>query len=195
MSITKEENNTARELVELIASKVGDSNRAIHPETAISASARLAGSLLLRSFELDLNVGEPGSVLLSEEANEQGPILINILGGFLSASNIQINKEKIGGNDNKRGEEPRLTTIESIALLQNEALSMCRKNSLNLESSAKAAALATAFVVKECSPQIGVETAFNVAIFGFIEGSKTIPPKIGTKASGTRGKKPWYKIW
>lgn len=195
MNITKEENNAAGELVELIASKIGDSNRAIHPETAISASSRLAGSFLLRSFELDLNVGEPGSVLLSEEANEQGPILINILGGFLSASNIQINKEKIGGSENQRGETPHLTTIEAIALLQNEALNICNKNSLNMQNSAKAAALATAFIVKECSPQIGVETAFNVAIFGFIEGSKTIPPKIVTKTSDKNGKKPWYKIW
>lgn len=195
MNITKEQNNAAGELVELIASKIGDSNRAIHPETAISASARLAGSLLLRSFNLDLNVGEPGLVLLCEEANEQGPILINILSGFLSASNIQINKEKIGGDETQRGEAPRLTTIESIALLQSEALNICKQNSLDMQSSAQAAALATAFVVKECSPQIGVETAFNVAILGFIEGSKTIPPIIGTKASDTSGKKPWYKIW
>jgi len=195
VSITKEQNDAAGELVELIASKIGDSNREIHPETAISSSARLAGSLLLRSFDLDLNVGEPGSVLLSEEANEQGPMLINILGGFLSASNIQIDKEKIGGNENQRGEAPRLTTIESLSLLQNEALSICKHNSLSMHSSAQAAALATAFVVKECSPQIGAETAFNVAIFGFIEGSKTIPPAISFKASGKNGKKPWYKIW
>lgn len=195
MSITKEQNSAAGELVELIALKIGDGNRAIHPETAISASARLAGSLLLRSFNLDPNVGEPGSVLLSEEANKQGPILVNILSGFLSASNIQIDKEKVGGNEKLRGEDPHLTTIESIALLQNEALNICKENSLNMQSSAQAAALATAFVVKECAPQIGTETAFNVAILGFIEGSKTIPPKIATKASSTNHKRPWYKIW
>lgn len=195
MNITQEENATVGELVELIASKVGDSNRAIHPETAISASARLSGSLLLRSFDLNLNVGEPGSVLLSEEANEQGPILINILGGFLSASNIHIDNDKIGGEETQRGEPPRLNTVEALSLLQDEALNICKRNSLSMESSARAAALATAFVVKECSPQIGAETGFNVAIFGFIEGSKTIPPAIGDEISTPIGKKPWYKIW
>ena len=94
MNITKEEFDSAGELVELIAEKIGDSNRAIHSETAISASALLSGSLLLRSFNLNLNVGEPGSVLLSEEANEQGPMLVNILGGFLQVFNIHINNEK-----------------------------------------------------------------------------------------------------
>lgn len=195
MSITQEENFAAGELVELIAAKVGDSNRAIHPETAISASARLSGSLLLRSFGLNLDVGEPGSVLLSEEANEQGPILINILGGFLSASNIHIVKENIGSNETQRGEAPRLTTIEALSLLQDEAIDICKRNSLDMQRSAMVAALATAFVVRECSPQIGAETAFNVAIFGFIEGSKTIPPALGDKASNSNAKKPWYKIW
>ena len=193
MNITQEENAAAGELVELIASKVGDSNRAIHPETAISASARLSGSLLLRSFGLDLDAGEPGSVLLSEEANKHDPILINILGEFLSASNIHIDKEKIGGNETQRGEAPRLNAVETLSLLQDEAIDICKRNSLDMQRSARSAALATAFVVKECSPQISAETAFNVAIFGFIEGSKTIPPAIGGETSNS--KKPWYKIW
>lgn len=192
MNITQEENAAAGELVELIASKVGDSNRAIHPETAISVSARLSGSLLLKSFGLGLDAGETGSVLLSEEANEHAPILINILGEFLSASNIHIDKEKIGGNETQRGEAPRLNTVETLSLLQDEAIDICKRNSLGMQGSARAAALATAFVVKECSPQIGAETAFNVAIFGFIEGSKTIPPVIGGETSNS--KKPWYKI-
>ena len=64
-----------------------------------------------------------------------------------------------------------------------------------MQGSARAAALATAFVVKECLQQLSPETAINVAIFGFIEGSKTIPPKIGAKSKGDNDKKPWYKIW
>lgn len=195
MNITQEENIAAGELVELIALKVGDASRVIRPETVISASARLAGSFLLCSFDLDLDVGKPGSMLLSDEANEQGPILINIVGGFLSASSITLDREKVGGEEAQRGEAPRLSTIETLSLLQDEAIDICNRVSLNMKSSARAVALATAFVVKECSPQIGPEIAFNVAMFGFIEGSKTIPPASSKKTSTASGKSPWYKIW
>jgi len=194
LDITQEQNAAAGDLVDLIAAKVGE-DRALHPETAISASARLSGSLLLRSFNLDLSVGEPGSVLLSNEANEKGPVLINIVGGFLSASNIQLDKEKIGGEDNHRGETPRIGILDALSLLQQDAINICKCHSLDMGGSATAAALATAFVIKECAPQIGAETAFNVAVYGFIEGSKTIPPNIDSEQVAEVAKKPWYKFW
>ncbi len=194
MNITHEQHESAGELVELIVSKIGV-NRAIHSETAIAASARLSGSLLLRSFNLDLAVGEPGTVLLSEEANEQGPILINIVSGFLSASEILLDTNKLGRQENQRGEEPKHSILDTLSLLQQDAINICNCNSLSMQSSAQAAALTTAFVVKECISQIGAETAFNVAAYGFIEGSKTIPPILGNEAIVQEEKKPWYKIW
>ena len=192
MNISKEQNAATGELVELIAAKIGE-DRAIHPETAISASARLAGSFLLRSFNFDLSSSKPGDVLLSNEANEKGPLLMNIVLNYLSNSNIEINRESIGGEQSQRGEEPELNFLDSLTLLQDDAIAICEKYSLTLEASAHAAAFATAFVVKECSAKIGSEIAFNVAIYSFIEGSKTLPPEFREQEKN-KSTKPWYKF-
>lgn len=181
-------------MVDLIASCVGQ-NRAIHPETAISAAARLSGSLLLRSFNLSHENMDPGTIILSNEANEKGPMLVNTLAAFLSASNVPLDEQKLGGEAAHRGEEPRIDILAALSLLQGEALKISERNSLSQEQAAQAAALATGFVVKECAPQIGAETGFNVAVFGFIEGSKTVPPDIAAVPRVQNMAKPWYKFW
>ena len=51
------------------------------------------------------------------------------------------------------------------------------KNKLNFEQMAHAFAMAAAFLIKECQQDLPVESGFNTAIYGFIEGSKTYPPE------------------
>lgn len=194
VNITPAQNKAAGELLDLIAAKVGK-ERAVHPETAISASARLSGSLLLRSFNLLLDTHEPGAILLSAEANEKGPMLINMLGAFLSASNVHLDKQKLSGQQVWRGEEPKLDFLSTLSQLQEPALEIGKNNQLSLEETAQAAALATAFVVKECAPQIGAETAFNVAVYGFVEGSKTVPPRRFSAQQVPHRAKSWYRFW
>lgn len=194
LNITPEQNKATGELVDLVAAKVGN-NRAIHPETAISTSARLAGSFLLRSFNFKLDGFAPGSVLLSDEANEKGPMLVNTLAAFLSASNLSMDQAKLGGQQDQRGKAPHLDILDSLTQIQSDAIKIAERNGLTMEQAAQSAALATAFIVKECSPQIGVETGFNVAVFGFIEGSKTVPPGIAITSQPSTASKPWYKFW
>ena len=194
MNITPQQHKATGELVDLVAAKVG-SHRSIHPETAIAASARLAGSLLLRSFNFRFDGLEPGSVLLSEEANEKGPILVNTLAAFLSAANLPLDQAKLGGQQEHRGQEPRLDFLNTLSQLQDDALKISAENGLSMAQAAQSAALATAFIVKKCAPQIGTETGFNVALYGFIEGSKTVPPAIATASEPPTSEKPWYKFW
>jgi len=190
--ITEEQNRAAGDFVDLIAGRLG-SGRAIHPETAIATSARISGSLLLRSFGFDLESPEPGTVLLSSEANERGPALVNLLGEFLAKNQITLDSVKLGGAQEQRGAEPNLTTQESLALLQADALKISTRHSLSLQQAAEAAALATGFIIKECVSSIGGETGFNVAAFGFVEGSKTVPPRLD-KFNQPSASKPWYKF-
>lgn len=194
MNITPAQDKAAGELVELIASVVGR-DRAIHPETAISASARLSGSLLLRSFNLHLDPLEPGAILLSPEADEKVPLLINIVARFLSASHVPLDQQKLGGQPTSRGEEPRLDILSGLSLLQEAAMKIGKDNRLSLEQVAHAGALATAFIVKECAARISAETGFNVAAYGFIEGSKTVPPRTAISPLIPSNAKPWYKFW
>lgn len=193
MNITPEQNKAAGEFVELIAAKIGD-GRAVHSETAIAACARLSGSLLLRSFNFELETLEPGTVLLSEEANQKGPELINTMLGFLSALGVPADQLSVNQQAGQ-GEAPRLDVGPSLALLQSDALKIGERYGLQLDQSAQAIALATGFIVKECIPQIGAGVALNVAMFGFVEGSKTIPPRLGNVQMEKTSAKPWYKFW
>ena len=195
LNITPEQNKAIGELVDLVASNVGV-ERAIHPATAISTAARLSGSFLFRTFGVQTESLEPGSILLSEQANEEGTQLINIVGSYLTNSNIAIDQTKIGAVGEDKELEPKLTFLGAISLVQNEALEICKRHGLNMEQSAQSAATATAFIVKECAAQIGAETGFNVAIYGFIEGSKTVPPLfVSTLSKSNQTQKPWYKFW
>jgi hypothetical protein len=137
-------------------------------------------------------------VLLSDEANEKGLMLVNTLTAFLSASNLSMDEAKLGGQQgqqDQQGQEPHLDILNSLTLLQTDAIKIAEANGLTMEQAAQSAALATAFIVKECSPQIGVETGFNVAVFCFIEGSKTVPPIAPTKRQSNTKSKPWYQFW
>jgi len=194
LNISDAQNRATGEFVDLVANKIG-SGRAIHPETAISSAARLAGSLLLRSFNLSIGSVEPGTVLLSNEANEKGPLLVGTVAAFLSKSGISLDKSLLGGEQSKRGAEPNLTVLQTLSTFQEDALQISSKNGLSLEEAAQSAALATGFIVKECAGNIGAEVGFNVAAYGFIEGCKTAPPVLSHLASTSQKKKPWYKAW
>lgn len=188
------QDKTIGEFVDLVASKLG-SGRAIHPETAISTGARLAGSLLLRSFSLGVEALEPGAILISTEAKEKGPLLIRAMVAFLSKSSVSLDEELMRSELVQRGAEPNLTVMQSLSALQHDALEIVRTNGLGLEDAALCAAVATGFMVKECAATIGAVVGFNVAVLGFIEGCKTVPPVLSGTSSAAEKKRPWYKIW
>lgn len=192
MQISEAQNKAAGQFVDLVATKLG-TGRAVQSETAIACIARLAGSLLFRSFNLDVHSAEPGTAVLSNEANEEGPQLIGIMSAVLHHFGITLDQEKLGGELSNRGNAPDLSVVESLNLLQAEAMEISRSNGLQLKESAHAAAIATAFIVKECSRNLSPEVSYNIAAYGFIEGCKTVPPTSST-APSTK-KKPWYKLW
>jgi hypothetical protein len=55
--------------------------------------------------------------------------------------------------------------------------------------------MATAFIVEECARDIGADVAFNIAAFGFVEGSKTVPPALAASSLAHAKKAPWYRFW
>lgn len=194
MNITESQNKAVGEFVDLVATKTSSGGRAVHPETAISSLASVAGSLLLRSFNLRMESIEPGTVVLSNEANEKGPQLIDIMSAFLINAGVQLDKSLLGGEKAQCGEAPQLSVLNALSLLQSEALDIAKRNQLSLEQAAQSAAMATAFVVKECAPNLRAEIGFNVAAFAFVAGSKTAPPTLAQGVTPSL-KKPWYKLW
>lgn len=182
MKVTGEQNNAAGQIVELLATRIGQ-NRAIHPETVIAVIARLSGSLLLRSFNFELDKLEPGAIVLSTEANEKAPELLALLSTALLSREIPLDTSKLGSDASLRGEEPKLSFADSLTALQDETLRIAQENNLDFEQAAQAATLAAAFIIAECSRTIGAETALNVAVYGLIEGTKTVPPAFAAAPS------------
>jgi len=84
--------------------------------------------------------------------------------------------------------------VQSVALLQKDALHIARQNGLELKDDAQAGAIATAFIVKECARDIGGVVGFNVAAYGFIEGCKTVPPAMNPEPNASE-RKPWFRLW
>lgn len=177
MQITKAQNIAAGSIVELITAEIGTNGR-LHPGTAIASGGRLAGSFMFRSFnfQLDSNI-TPGSAVLSEEANEKGPVLINVLGGMLDNFGISPDQEKMDAASNEKSD---LSFLETLQRLQDKAQAIMKQNGLDQEQMAYCCAMATAFFIKEFQNYLPAESGFHTAVYGFIEGCKTCPPAFGT---------------
>lgn len=177
---------------EVFAGRLGK-DRAVHSETVIAAAARMAGTMLLRSFGFDTSKMPPGAVVLSNEANEKGPELLKIVTAMMQKYRLQPDKEKLA-NVNERGEPPRMNVLEMRELLEADLTRVRQHYQLSLEDGAYACALTTAWLIRECAPQIGLEVGFKIAAYGFIEGAKTAPCAEDTgKPRAT--KRPWYQFW
>jgi len=96
--------DAAGEMLEVFAARLGQ-NGTLHSETVIAAAARMAGTMLFRSFGFDTSKMLPGAAVLSNEANQKGPELLNIVGGMLQKYGLQPDKEKLS-RVNDRGEPP-----------------------------------------------------------------------------------------
>ena len=146
----------------------------IDPETAVAAIAGMAGSFLLRSFGFELSHLAPGTAVASDEANEQGPRLVQILGGVLAHAGVALDPEILG-----RGLDPdRLSRLEFLAgqtTLEAAFVAVGARYRLSPREAAEAAAAATAFLIQQFSEELAPSLAFGIAVYGFIEGAKTVP--------------------
>ena len=151
--LVERQNKAAGAFVDMIASGLGN-GRAVDSATAIICSTRIAGNLLFQSFGFNMKELTSGTVILSEEANEQGPELINILAASLQHHEIPLNEATLSQQQIKP-EEFKLDTLETLGLFQKTAQNIARENNLNFKEAAQSAAMATAFIVRECAANIG----------------------------------------
>jgi hypothetical protein len=141
--------------------------------TIIAGLARMAGTFLFRSFGFELKDVKPGSPILSVEANEKGPHLMQISGAVLSHLGIHIGEPSVQSNHPEH--TPALDFLDTQKLLEPKFDKIRRDLGLSLEAAAEAAAAAVGFVIKENGDFIDHNVAFGVAVYGFIEGTKTVP--------------------
>ena len=188
MSESNSQNKAIGEIVDLIANSLG-TGREVHSATAISTCARLSGSFLFRSLELNTKDAVPGTTALSEEANQNGPKLISLMISVLNSFGIEIDNDKTEQADIA---SPEIGFLKSISKTQDGAIAIMNKYNFGFSDMANICTYATAFIIEQCKNDIAIENGFNTAVYGIIEGSKTIPPKANFRRIE---KKRWYKFW
>lgn len=155
-------------------------------ETVIGSVARMAGSFLFRSLELPLTGIEPGAVVLSEQANQQGPRLIQVLGGVLQSVGVKLDSSRI--SDSQRAVKGQTEPfLETQKILEAPFVAIRDSHGLGNVEAAESAAVATALLIKNCSSLLDPHVGFTLAVYGFIEGSKTAPGVISAGAGRVGG--------
>jgi hypothetical protein len=171
--LTKQQIEAAQEFANFTLDAL-NTELGVHAETAVAGLARMAGTYIFRSFGLPMDDIQPGQVVLSDIANEQGPALIEILGGALTQIGVSLNEEDLGGETNADS-QPNQSFLETQVLLEPRFTAILERYRLTLQEAAEACVVATALLIKECSHALDPNVAFNIAIYGFIEGAKTAP--------------------
>lgn len=170
---SKAQVDAANQFVDATIAALKD-GKGVHAETAVAATARMAGTFLLRSFGLPLDGIEPGSAILSDKANEEGLELLSILGGVLAHLGVDLDTGQLGdepGPDTK----PLLGFLETQRKLEPLYARIRERLGLSVKDAAEAAAAATALLIQRTLQVLNPNVAFHIAAYGFIEGAKTAP--------------------
>ena len=173
----------------------------LHAESVIASMARMSGSLLFRSHGLDRGI-EPGTVVLSPQANAEGPKLMDAMLLATGRHGQPVSEAEI----NRAYASAAHTGIsfkESHDRLAPSMLKYCETEPLGLRTAALAAALATGSLILACAPVLAPRDGAGVAVYGLIEGSKTAPwpvsglsrPPIADSLASAKAAKPWYRFW
>lgn len=152
----------------------------VHPPTVVSACARMAGTHLFRSFELQLPGVQPGQAVLSTQADEHAPMLLRTAAGILVKLGIVIAGTPPAEIMDAR-RKPMLDFLTTQRRLEPLFDPIQAKHGLTLRQSAQAAAIATAMLIHH-PKHLEPNAAFAIAAFGFIEGCKTAPDPVTRQA-------------
>ncbi len=167
----------------------------LHAETLIASVARMAGSLMYRSFAFDKTI-EPGTPVLSDQANLHGPKLMDLMFSTLQQLGDKVDQNSLNA-EYASPKHALLSFKESHDRLAPAFLSYCRDTRLAFDDAAMGAAIATAILVHDCTVVLSADKGSAIAVYGFVEGTKTapFPVALSEPAVAAEKKKPWYKVW
>jgi len=163
----------AKETYTLLVSKL-QKVASVHVGTLVSTAARLAGASLYRSFNYKDGEIPPGTVVLSEEANQEWPKLMYMLLATLKANGVEVDETKLV-MDTPKQYAPQKGILEMQAGLQEPFNQIMRKHGLDYRQGAIVGANACAIAILKSRLLVDPHITCGLAALGFIEGSKTAP--------------------
>jgi hypothetical protein len=147
--------------------------------TLLHACAWLAGTSLFRSFEFDPN-SEPGTPVLSDQANLEGVKLLKVFMFLLKKDGIDLKPDDLAA-ELPPADKPVKTILEVQEQFQQRYNEIMRDHSFDYAEGAKTGAVACTRLVKiHCLNRKDLEprAAVSIVSMGFVEGSKTAPAKL-----------------
>jgi len=184
VSPTQAQWQAAERIAELVIATLR-TERGIHAETAIASAARLGGTFLFRSFGLRTDGIKPGTAVLSDLANEHGPLLVQTLGTALGRLGVSVDQSAISKPIPPQN-APHLSVLETQAALEAPATTLAERSQLDRQGAAHACALAAAILIQKAQYVLHPDVGAAIAVYGFVEGSKTMPPPLAERASDRR---------
>ncbi len=151
-----------------------------HAGTVLAVAARLAGTSLYRSLN-DKDDVTPGVVVLSEEANQAWPQLMNQFAYYCKQNGIDVMSKPVvtqfPGKD-----RPLMTVDQVLQEYQDQYHEIMKKYGLDYLNGARAGMVVSSIVfqyhctkVKDIDPYV----AAGIVAMGIVEGAKTAPPPLG----------------
>jgi hypothetical protein len=149
----------------------------VHPGTVVAATARMAGTYLFRSLGLKLPGVKPGQFVLSVEANEQWPKLTQIALYCLARIGIKVDNSQAGKPIDLK-HKPMLEFLDTQKKLEPMYAPIKERYNFSYQEAAYSVAVGTAVMIRHAEKFLDPSMALNIAVYGFVEGSKTAPEPV-----------------
>ena len=153
-----------------------------HPGTVLAAAAWLAGTSLYRSFGY-AQTTEPGTVMLSEKANQAFPRLLDLFTYYMSKSGTQIKPDQFI-LETPDAFKPTKTILQIQEAHQDEFNAIMKKHKLDYLDGARAGVIACAMLFNyHCVKRQDIDPrlAAGIISMGIVTGAKTAPMPLGQK--------------
>ncbi len=180
-----------------------------HPETLISSTSRMAGTLMFRSFCPDSSRYQAGQMLVLPETDERAAHLTTLLNTTLEQLGNKIDLAHA-----TKVLDPSAVSQLTLAQVQTRFepmfVGIAKEVGLSLPQAACATCIASAVMVHEARSKIDIDRAYITAVYGQIEALKIVPVHLQedrkidinsllqAKAKAdqqTAAPKPWYRFW
>ena len=153
----------------------------VHVETVLFSAACLAGTSLFRSFGYSQNT-EPGTVVLSDQANQAGSNLMKLFMFFIQKYGVSLKPNQLVttfSNSNK----PQMTILQIQENLQGSYHAIMEKHGLSYLDGARAGIVVCSMLFDHhCIDRKDIDLGLGAGIIGrgLVEGSKTTPFPLDT---------------
>jgi len=176
INLSKQQTDAAQEFATATIEALKMPN-GVHPGTVVAAAARMAGSYLFRSLGLKLPGVKPGQFVLSIEANQQWPQLTQIALNCLARVGIKVDNTQAGKAIDQK-HKPMLEFIATQKKLEPIYAPIKERYGFSSLEAAQSVAVATVLLIRHGIKYIDPDTALSIAVFGFVEGAKTVPEPV-----------------